>query len=41
MIAEQHTGTGQMCTQYLQTCIYTYNCFASPALNGLIPFQLM
>ena len=25
---------------YLQTCTYTYNSFANPPLNELIPFQL-
>ena len=40
MIGKQLTGTGQMWTHYLQTCTYAYNSFASPALNGLNPFQL-
>ena len=39
MIGKQLTSIGQMWTDYLQTCAYTYNHFASPALEGLSPFQ--
>ena len=40
MTTKQFTGTRQISTHYLHTCIYAYNTFASPVLDGLSPFQL-
>ena len=40
MIANELTSTGQILTHSLQTSTYAYKRFASPALNGLSPFQL-
>ena len=41
MTTKQLTATGQMWTNYLKTCTYAYNSFASPALNGSCPSQLI
>ena len=41
MIAKQLTAMGQMLTHYLQACTFAYTSFASPAFNGLNPFQLV